>query len=289
MSSAGTGATWIRRDAATRVPAPRLAIFVHGLCETDDAWRLARRPPRAVRRPARVRARLHVAVRPLQQRPAHLRQRPAARRAARCAGRRLAGAGFRDRADRPLDGRAGRPQRLPLRRAAMGGRRNVRHVFTLGTPHRGAPLEQAANVACSALSLLPETRGFATPLKVRSAGIKDLRYGYLLDEDWRDSTPMRSCGTPAARSRSSRPPTTISSAPPLAADPDAPLSRIVGDLLVLRSSAWSHGSRGERMTVPGRSLPPRWRRDALRSAQPPGDLRPARESLAVTPALPATV
>ena len=59
----------------------------------------------------------------------------------------------------------------------------VRHVFTLGSPHRGATLEQAANVACSGLSMLPETRPFARPLKLRSAGIKDLRYGYLIDEE----------------------------------------------------------------------------------------------------------
>ena len=62
----------------------------------------------------------------------------------------------------------------------------VRHVFTLGAPHRGAPLEQVANAASAALARLPETRPLAKALNLRSAGIKDLRYGYLVDEDWMD-------------------------------------------------------------------------------------------------------
>jgi hypothetical protein len=37
----------------------------------------------------------------------------------------------------------------------------VRHVFTPGAPHRGAPLEQLTHAASAALSRLPETRGFA--------------------------------------------------------------------------------------------------------------------------------
>ena len=37
---------------------------------------------------------------------------------------------------------------------------HVRHVVSLGTPHMGAPLEQAAHVASAALRALPETRPF---------------------------------------------------------------------------------------------------------------------------------
>jgi hypothetical protein len=120
-------------------------------------------------------------------------------------------------------------------------------VFTLGTPHRGAPLEQAANVACSALSLLPETRGFATPLRNRSAGIKDLRYGYLLDEDWfgHDADAfLRNTGREIPFLDSANHYFVCAT---VTADPDARLGRIVGDLLVLRASAWAHGRGGERM------------------------------------------
>jgi hypothetical protein len=123
-------------------------------------------------------------------------------------------------------------------------------VFTLGSPHRGATLEQAANVACSGLSMLPETRPFARPLKLRSAGIKDLRYGYLIDEDWLDHDPdafLRNTGREIPFLESAN---HYFVSATLARNADAPLSRMIGDLLVLRSSAWSHGKRGERMRFP---------------------------------------
>ena len=65
------------------------------------------------------RAGLHADLRPLQQRPAHLRQRAGAGGAARRADRALAGRGRRDRAHRPLDGRPRRTRRLPLRRGGL--------------------------------------------------------------------------------------------------------------------------------------------------------------------------
>src|SRR5207253_110393 len=62
--------------------------------------------------------------------------------------------------------------------------RHVRHVVSLGTPHMGAPLEQAVHVAAAALSAVPETRPFGAFLRRRSSGIRDLRQGSLVDEDW---------------------------------------------------------------------------------------------------------
>jgi triacylglycerol lipase len=60
-------------------------------------------------------------------------------------------------------------------------------VFTLGPPHLGAPLRRAANATSHVLAKLPETRALlAGPLNLRSVGIKDLRYGYLVDECWLD-------------------------------------------------------------------------------------------------------
>jgi pimeloyl-ACP methyl ester carboxylesterase len=60
----------------------------------------------------------------------------------------------------------------------------LRHIVGLGTPHLGAPLERFANWGTHRLDRLPETRPFATWLNRRSVGIKDLRYGALLEEDW---------------------------------------------------------------------------------------------------------
>jgi pimeloyl-ACP methyl ester carboxylesterase len=60
----------------------------------------------------------------------------------------------------------------------------LRHIVGLGSPHLGAPLERFANWGTHRLARLPETRPFATWLNQRSVGIKDLRYGALLEEDW---------------------------------------------------------------------------------------------------------
>jgi pimeloyl-ACP methyl ester carboxylesterase len=61
------------------------------------------------------------------------------------------------------------------------------HVVTLGTPHHGAPLAKAVHRAAWALRALPETRPIAQILDTRSAGIRDLRWGALHDDDWRDA------------------------------------------------------------------------------------------------------
>jgi pimeloyl-ACP methyl ester carboxylesterase len=65
----------------------------------------------------------------------------------------------------------------------------VSHVVCLGSPHLGTDLEKGVSVASWALARLPETRALATFLNVRSDGVKDLRFGACLDEDWRDADP----------------------------------------------------------------------------------------------------
>ena len=56
----------------------------------------------------------------------------------------------------------------------------------LGTPHHGAPLEQTGNWIDNML----QSSKFSAPIaqlgKLRSAGITDLRYGNILDDDWID-------------------------------------------------------------------------------------------------------
>lgn len=61
---------------------------------------------------------------------------------------------------------------------------SLRTVVCLGSPHRGAALEKAVNVAGWALRATPDTRPFAEFLELRSSGIKDLRFGYLGAADW---------------------------------------------------------------------------------------------------------
>ncbi|HTQ18599.1 alpha/beta hydrolase [Mycobacterium sp.] len=65
----------------------------------------------------------------------------------------------------------------------------VRHVICLGSPHLGADLEKGVNAASWVIARLPETRAVSAFLNARSSGIKDLRYGACLEEDWSNCDP----------------------------------------------------------------------------------------------------
>ena len=141
-----------------------------------------------LRRAARGRARGLLGDAPLQHRPAHLRERSLAGPAARQAGCRVAVRRPRGSADRALHGRTGRPERLPLRRARPAQLERACAARRLpGSPHLGADLEKGANVLGWALRQMPETRALGTLVDARSAGIKDLRFGSCLAEDWCDA------------------------------------------------------------------------------------------------------
>ena len=68
---------------------------------------------------------------------------------------------------------------------------HLRHVFCVGTPNLGAPLEKGTNVLSSLLRVFDSagTRVPAEILDARSAGIKDLRFGYAVEEDWAGRDP----------------------------------------------------------------------------------------------------
>jgi triacylglycerol esterase/lipase EstA (alpha/beta hydrolase family) len=225
---------------------PRLAVFVHGLCETEEAWDLgaARHVPYAFRLQAE-----------LGYTPLHVRYNTG--RHVSENGRQLGELLDRLVAAWPTD-----IQEVVLIGHSMGGLvarsashysdacewcTKVRHVFTLGTPHRGAPLEQAANAASAALARLPETSGLAKALNARSAGIKDLRYGYLVDECWVDQdcdAYMRNNAREIPFLRSARHYFLCAT---VTREPDASAARIIGDLLVLQPSAWGQEGRGKRL------------------------------------------
>ena len=130
--------------------------------------------------------------------------------------------------------------RSACHRGAEDGADWAKHVKTsvsLGTPHMGAPLEQAVHYLSAGLARLPETRPLANLLRRRSGGIRDLRQGSLVDEDWRDCDPdalkaaacaevpllegATHCFVSATVTRSDR----------------HPVGRLIGDTLVLKPSA----------------------------------------------------
>lgn len=63
----------------------------------------------------------------------------------------------------------------------------VRKVFYLGSPHLGTHFELLGKLTTSALDLIPNplTKAIVFLGNLRSAGIKDLRHGYIIDEDWK--------------------------------------------------------------------------------------------------------
>ena len=73
--------------------------------------------------------------------------------------------------------------------AGAGWVSSLRHVVSLGAPHLGAPLERVVNAGTHLMGRLPETRPFATWLNRRSVGIKDLRYGAIVANDWAGFDP----------------------------------------------------------------------------------------------------
>ncbi|WP_339800559.1 hypothetical protein [uncultured Marinobacter sp.] len=120
----------------------------------------------------------------------------------------------------------------------------VREVACLGAPHQGARLELAGNWASHVMNLTPYTTPFAMAGRRRSAGIKDLRYGSLRADDrlgrHMDDTETFAPGlvlpVPGARY--------LMVAGSLD-EPDKPVSRLLGDGLVLPQSALSPRLAGE--------------------------------------------
>jgi pimeloyl-ACP methyl ester carboxylesterase len=76
----------------------------------------------------------------------------------------------------------------------------LKRIVFLGTPHHGAPLERAGNRFDRLLRASPYTAPFARLGQMRSAGVQDLRYSNLRDEDWfgRSETHADDPRTPVA-------------------------------------------------------------------------------------------
>jgi pimeloyl-ACP methyl ester carboxylesterase len=192
-----------RGEIVSLPSAERLAVFIHGLGETEFAW--GRNP---------YGARLEGWT------PVYLRYNTG--RSVSENGASLAA--LLEQADAREIALIGHSMGGLVARAAChhGGdwTSRVRVTVSLGTPHLGAPLAQAVHHAATGLSALPETRPFARLLDRRSAGIRDLRHGFLLDEVPLLEGPAH-CFVSATVTRS----------------PTHPVGRLVGDTLVLARSA----------------------------------------------------
>lgn len=172
------------RALATAFPdaGAHLVVFLHGLVETESAWRLGGRPTYGERLDSES-----------GTTSIFLRYNT---------GRRIAtnGADLSDLLEQLVPAWPVRVHRITLVGHSMGGlvSRSAAHhsaengrrwvelltdVFTLGTPHLGAPLARGVHVATAALAIAPETRPFANLLARRSAGVRDLIHGSITEDE----------------------------------------------------------------------------------------------------------
>jgi hypothetical protein len=68
--------------------------------------------------------------------------------------------------------------------AGLAWRAKLRALVFLGTPHHGAPLERGGNWIDVLLGVSRYSAPLARLGKIRSAGVTDMRFGNVLDEDW---------------------------------------------------------------------------------------------------------
>jgi len=230
----------------------RLCVFVHGLMASESVWRFAGRPEltygellareRGVN-PVYVRYNTgrHISTngRELAARLQQLvRAWPVRVREIDLIGHSMGGLVIRSACHY---GRASATLRDRLRRRGPWPAR-VKRVVLLGVPNSGANLEVIANLTSAALWSVPHpvTRLIGAGLDRRSEGIKDLRWGAVLDEDWIERDPDATERPERYRVRVPPHAEYLAVAGSLADERDGdgphPVNRLLGDALVTAPS-----------------------------------------------------
>ena len=234
-------------DKGSPPPGARLSIFIHGLGSSERTWELERKSARGPNHYASL------IERDTKQTPLFLRYNTG--RHISSNGRDLAELLERLVSAFPVD-------ELNLIGHSMGGLllrsagyygstnkhrwvRKLRRNILLGSPLLGAHQEQVGKLTTDVLNLfpVPGVRLAAKIIDLRSAGIQDLGFGYLRDEDWQTAAP----GTQEANFVNRRHPAPLLTKAryflvigSLSDDPDSIAGRFLGDGVV-----HSHSARGK--------------------------------------------
>jgi pimeloyl-ACP methyl ester carboxylesterase len=232
--------------AALPAATPRLVIFVHGLATNEWCWRLGADKHAEPGEPGETFAE-RLAARGFTSLFARYNS-----------GRHVSesGALLAEELDRLVDAYPVEIEQLALVGHSMGGLvlrsaahqakerglgwvDRLRQLVCIGSPHHGAPLEKLANVVVNLLGAI-DTAGTQVPAEViaaRSDGIKDLRFGYTIEQEWRDRDPEALlCDYRQEIPYLDQVPTCFIGST-ITRDPNHPLGRILGDLLVRLPSA----------------------------------------------------
>jgi len=172
-----------RLATAVRRPGRRLLVLVHGSCRDDLGWR------------RRGHDHGRALARDLGYTALHLRYNSGLHVSEN--GRLLAGLIETLVAEWPAPveelallahSMGGLVSRSACHQGAAAGHRwpgRLRALVCLGTPHHGTQLERAGNLLHLLLGVSPYSAPLARLARIRSAGVTDLRYGSLLEEDWK--------------------------------------------------------------------------------------------------------
>ena len=168
-------------ESGRPVAGKRIALFIHGLCMSDQHWRAS--APEMVD--------YGVALQNLGYTPLYLRYNTGLRIATN--GRQLAQLiqSFLDEQDESVDeiclighsmgGLIARSAVHYAGQQAFDWAGSLKHMVFLGTPHHGSRLEQAGSLIDQLLTISRFSAPFTRLGGIRSAGIRDLRHGNLID------------------------------------------------------------------------------------------------------------
>lgn len=214
-----------------------IAIFIHGLCCNEHSWRLYADTHRPYSEQLEAAGYTSLFVRYNSGLHISLNGRTLARQIQKLVDnwpvpvKEIALIGH------SMGGLVARSTAYKAQKANMGWPAKLAQVICLGTPHLGAPLEQIVHAATPLLETFPLSRPLAKVLGIRSQGIRDLRHGFVADEDWKNRPAdalNADARTPIPRLESVRYHFIGSS---IGADENDLIGKVIGDGLVKLPSA----------------------------------------------------